>query len=138
MRVPNDIRLLESDAEIDLILGGHDHHYETREHNGRLFAKSETDFREMTEITVHFDTNNNNKMTHQRHEVTKDLAEDPEIKAECDKYMGEYQIHGTLFLLSSKELKMYAQISNRHFQSNVFPKIKTTNNGRRYDPTLEK
>ena len=31
MRVPNDIKLLESDVEIDLILGGHDHHYETKQ-----------------------------------------------------------------------------------------------------------
>lgn len=31
MRVPNDLRLLESDVGIDLILGGHDHHYETQE-----------------------------------------------------------------------------------------------------------
>ena len=30
MRVPNDMRLLESDADIDLILGGHDHHYEVK------------------------------------------------------------------------------------------------------------
>lgn len=28
MRVPNDKRLAEEVAEIDLILGGHDHHYE--------------------------------------------------------------------------------------------------------------
>ena len=28
MRVPNDIKLAENVPEIDLILGGHDHHYE--------------------------------------------------------------------------------------------------------------
>ena len=31
MRVPNDLKLLESDVPIDLVLGGHDHHYETKE-----------------------------------------------------------------------------------------------------------
>ena len=31
MRVPNDLQLLSSDADIDLILGGHDHHYEVRQ-----------------------------------------------------------------------------------------------------------
>ena len=31
MRIPNDERLLSSDADIDLILGGHDHHYEVRQ-----------------------------------------------------------------------------------------------------------
>jgi 5'-nucleotidase len=31
MREPNDIKLAENVSEIDLILGGHDHHYEVRE-----------------------------------------------------------------------------------------------------------
>jgi len=30
MRMPNDVRLAESVSEIDIILGGHDHHYEVR------------------------------------------------------------------------------------------------------------
>ena len=30
MRTPNDIRLAENVAEIDLILGGHDHIYEKK------------------------------------------------------------------------------------------------------------
>ena len=30
MRVPNDTKLLQSDVDIDLILGGHDHHYEVK------------------------------------------------------------------------------------------------------------
>lgn len=29
MRVPNDKKLAEEVADIDLILGGHDHHYHT-------------------------------------------------------------------------------------------------------------
>ena len=31
MREPNDIKLAENVPEIDLILGGHDHHYEVKE-----------------------------------------------------------------------------------------------------------
>ena len=31
MRMPNDEQLLRSDADIDIILGGHDHHYELKE-----------------------------------------------------------------------------------------------------------
>ena len=31
MREPNDIKLAENVPEIDLILGGHDHHYDIKE-----------------------------------------------------------------------------------------------------------
>ena len=89
MRVPNDLRLLESDAEIDLILGGHDHHYETKHHEGKLLVKSGTDFRELTEITVTFN-GGGVTMNHQRHEVTREVEEDPEIAQETVKYMGRY------------------------------------------------
>lgn len=30
MRVPNDRKLLKEVADIDVVLGGHDHHYEVR------------------------------------------------------------------------------------------------------------
>jgi len=30
MRMPNDVRLAESVSEIDIVLGGHDHHYEVK------------------------------------------------------------------------------------------------------------
>ena len=30
MRMPNDVKLAESVSEIDIILGGHDHHYEVK------------------------------------------------------------------------------------------------------------
>ena len=37
MRMPNDEQLLRSDADIDIILGGHDHHYEMREVSLHIF-----------------------------------------------------------------------------------------------------
>lgn len=87
MRVPNDLRLLESDVGIDLILGGHDHHYETQERNGNFLVKSGTDFRELSEITINFSTDDNSReITTQRHEITKDVEEDEQMKQECDKY----------------------------------------------------
>ena len=38
MRVPNDIRLAKESSGIDLILGGHDHHYEVQEVSNILRA----------------------------------------------------------------------------------------------------
>ena len=55
MRVPNDVRLAaEAGDVLDLILGGHDHHYECRvtEPHGVLLCKSGTDFRELTVIDL--------------------------------------------------------------------------------------
>ena len=36
MRWPNDIRLAEEVAEIDMILGGHDHQYEVKNIEGNI------------------------------------------------------------------------------------------------------
>jgi 5'-nucleotidase len=54
MRVPNDMVLGAEVPEIDLILGGHDHHYEVTpaEPHGTLVVKSGTDFRELTLLQV--------------------------------------------------------------------------------------
>ena len=54
MRVPNDRKLASLVPEIDLVLGGHDHHYEVDfvpPHN-ILVCKSGTDFKDMTRIDV--------------------------------------------------------------------------------------
>lgn len=52
MRAPNDLKLGSEVPEIDLILGGHDHHYAVeRCHPSRtLLFKSGTDFRELSLI----------------------------------------------------------------------------------------
>lgn len=47
MRVPNDLHLAQQVGDIDIILGGHDHHYQVEQvlpHNNWL-VKSGTDFR---------------------------------------------------------------------------------------------
>eukprot|EP00668_Euglena_longa_P029513 GGOE01036864.1.p1 GENE.GGOE01036864.1~~GGOE01036864.1.p1 ORF type:complete len:684 (+),score=206.12 GGOE01036864.1:67-2052(+) len=56
MRIPNDQLLADQGTGIDLILGGHDHHYEVHRCglHGRWLVKSGTDFREATEVTIHF------------------------------------------------------------------------------------
>lgn len=54
MRVPNDMHLAAEVPELDLVLGGHDHHYEVTpsEPHGTLVVKSGTDFRELTLLQV--------------------------------------------------------------------------------------
>jgi 5'-nucleotidase len=56
MRMPNDRRLAVQVPEIDIILGGHDHHYEvaTCPPHNRLVVKSGTDFRELSLIHMQF------------------------------------------------------------------------------------
>ena len=58
------------------------------QHEGRVFVKSGTDFREFTEIEVNFnvDENERKKITTVRHEITSELDEDDEMKQECQKY----------------------------------------------------
>lgn len=46
MRVPNDERLAKEVPDIDIICGGHDHHYEVRQIGQVWLVKSGTDFRE--------------------------------------------------------------------------------------------
>ena len=51
-RVPNDVKFCHEFVGVDIVLGGHDHHYEVREVGGRLLCKSGTDFREFTVVTL--------------------------------------------------------------------------------------
>ncbi|CAB3979105.1 5 -nucleotidase-like isoform X2 [Paramuricea clavata] len=88
MREPNDIKLAENVSEIDLILGGHDHHYEIREVKGTKIFKSGTDFRNFSEIEVVFSSNDDSyEIQSKKHEITKDVPENPEIKVVVDKYL---------------------------------------------------
>jgi 5'-nucleotidase len=41
--------------DIDLVLGGHDHEYEVSEVNHKKIVKSGVDFKEFSEVTLHFD-----------------------------------------------------------------------------------
>lgn len=45
MRMPNDERAAREIEGVDMVLGGHDHHYEVKSVNGRPVVKSGTDFR---------------------------------------------------------------------------------------------
>ena len=54
MRVPNDRILAEQVAEIDFVLGGHDHGYvrEVGQSNGVFVVKSGTDFEDFSDINL--------------------------------------------------------------------------------------
>ena len=52
MKTHSDIKLLKSKINIDLILGGHDHHYHIQFENNSLFVKSGSDFSGFNEITI--------------------------------------------------------------------------------------
>eukprot|EP00898_Chlorokybus_atmophyticus_P000025 jgi/Chlat1/1022/Chrsp109S00046 len=104
MRDNNDERLAREAGDlIDLVLGGHDHHYSTRTVNNALIVKSGTDFREFTVLRLRrthntdAPTNNINgngnhskgrfSVTHERVEVTKAVPEDPQIKEVVDGFL---------------------------------------------------
>ena len=56
MRFPNDKMLVQEVKEIDLVLGGHDHHYHCEFVNDEKWViKSGTDFREFSLITVNIE-----------------------------------------------------------------------------------
>lgn len=102
MRQPNDERLAREAEGIDLILGGHDHHYEVLEVNGITICKSGTDFREGTGIKVHFG-DGRPTVQHERFEVKFDMPEDDEgrrivakwhdeVGAKMDQVIGETEV----------------------------------------------
>jgi len=54
MRTVRDLDLASVEG-IDLVLGGHDHEYEVQEVDGKMLVKSGVDFKEFSEVTLHFD-----------------------------------------------------------------------------------
>eukprot|EP00930_Biecheleria_cincta_P053304 TRINITY_DN3872_c0_g3_i1.p1 TRINITY_DN3872_c0_g3~~TRINITY_DN3872_c0_g3_i1.p1 ORF type:complete len:1558 (+),score=276.45 TRINITY_DN3872_c0_g3_i1:65-4738(+) len=91
MRVPNDELLAHEVEDIDLILGGHDHHYEVRPvgPHGTWLLKSGTDFRDITELRIRFSTERGKKgfevLSNRHVEVTRDISEHPETKVLVDE-----------------------------------------------------
>ena len=73
MRVPNDERLAREVSGIDLILGGHDHHYEVKvvEGSNTLLCKSGTDFRDLTLVHIRFGAGGPKIERHEHVEITK-------------------------------------------------------------------
>lgn len=88
MRTPNDIKLAENCNDIDLILGGHDHVYETMYINNKYIVKSGTDFRQFSKITVNLEKVNNGtpEIVIEEINVTSAFAEDPKLKEKLDKF----------------------------------------------------
>eukprot|EP00210_Caulerpa_lentillifera_P003685 g3518.t1 len=82
MREPNDVLLLQSVPEIDLVMGGHDHHYTVRfiEPNGNLLVKSGSDFRDLTKIDVVIDLDGKRHYDWERLSVTGEVQEDSEMR----------------------------------------------------------
>eukprot|EP00434_Breviolum_minutum_P015355 symbB.v1.2.013532.t1/scaffold961.1/size148688/4 len=56
MRVPNDELLAHEVSEVDIILAGHDHHYDVKPvgPHGTYVLKSGTDFRDITVLQLEF------------------------------------------------------------------------------------
>jgi 5'-nucleotidase len=91
MRVPNDELLAHEAPEIDIILGGHDHHYDVKPVGpyGTYVLKSGTDFRDITVLQLEFSKDPAGRpfkvLQHDHVEITAGIAEDPEMKAFVDK-----------------------------------------------------
>jgi 5'-nucleotidase len=91
MRMPNDYKLADQCAGlIDIVLGGHDHHYENTVRNGVRILNSGTDFSDFTSIQVRGreDTSASTKpllTTATRVNISRDSPEDPQVAAAVDE-----------------------------------------------------
>ncbi|PSC76623.1 Trifunctional nucleotide phosphoesterase [Micractinium conductrix] len=91
MRTPNDLVLAGAVPEIQLLLSGHDHHYEITESapHGTLVFKSGTDFRELSllHINVPASLAERPRVEWERINVTSAVPEDPEVAAIVQGYL---------------------------------------------------
>mmetsp|Transcript_54477 Transcript_54477/g.129851 ORF Transcript_54477/g.129851 Transcript_54477/m.129851 type:complete len:585 (+) Transcript_54477:108-1862(+) len=90
MRVPNDEKLAAEVPEVDIILGGHDHHYDVKPcgPHGTYVLKSGTDFRDITAVRLEFQEGGRVKVLDHKHiEVTGDIKEEPAMKKLADECM---------------------------------------------------
>ena len=85
MRIPNDVRLAKEVQELDLVLGGHDHHYEKRQVGRTIVLKSGCDFREFSHIGVSFTTQGPH-FTVTKHSVTGNVPHDPDMQKLVDDF----------------------------------------------------
>jgi 5'-nucleotidase len=94
-REPNDERLAVEVPEIDLVLGGHDHHYASKkcEPHGTWYVKSGADFRYLSKITMQLPETGDSRpqVDVEKHEITRAVPEDETVKAICDKYLKEME-----------------------------------------------
>jgi len=92
MRMPNDYLLAHEVEEVDIILGGHDHHYEVSKigPHGTYILNSGTDFRDLTAITLRFNDKKEGgctcEVTGTEHvEITASITEHLETKVFVDR-----------------------------------------------------
>jgi len=96
-REPNDERLATEVPEIDLVLGGHDHHYASKkcEPHGTWYVKSGADFRYLSKITMKLPDQEGGsgrpEVDVEKHEITRAVPEDETLKAISDKYLKEME-----------------------------------------------
>ncbi|XP_065187556.1 mannosylglucosyl-3-phosphoglycerate phosphatase-like [Sycon ciliatum] len=90
MRVPNDVRLAtECGDVVDLVLGGHDHHYAVKKYGEHdiYVCKSGTDFRQMTVLRIEFSAMDRPKVVDWCCEnITSEVEEDADLKEELSEY----------------------------------------------------
>jgi len=97
MRVPNDELLANEVPEVDIILGGHDHHYDVKPvgPHGTYVLKSGTDFRDITALQLEFtdSAESGSKafqvIDHKHVEIDSSIVEDPEMKVFVDGCMSK-------------------------------------------------
>lgn len=90
MRWKNDVNLAKKVPEIDLILGGHDHEYETRNVNGNWVIKSGSDFKELSVIEI--DISEKIKLRKiEKIIIDSQVPENNRIKEMVDSYLGNYK-----------------------------------------------
>ena len=88
MRWRNDVNLAKKVPEIDLILGGHDHEYETRNVNGKWVIKSGSDFKELSVIEIDISEVIKLKKI-EKVIIDSKVPEDSRIKGMVDTYLGK-------------------------------------------------
>ncbi len=99
MRVPNDVLLAETvgSGVLDMILGGHDHHYEVRKvpPHDILMCKSGTDFRDLTVVDLQFAASGSSfETTWTRVPVLRSMPEDRRVVDELQSL--EVQIQNNM------------------------------------------
>ncbi|KAL3859708.1 hypothetical protein ACJMK2_009913 [Sinanodonta woodiana] len=92
MRWPNDRRLAESVAEIDIILAGHDHDYNVELVNGKYIIKSGTDFRNLSKITITLNHSGMMVVDVQRVDLDSSIEEDPDVKESVNHIRGDIDL----------------------------------------------
>ncbi|XP_041377025.1 mannosylglucosyl-3-phosphoglycerate phosphatase-like [Gigantopelta aegis] len=118
MRWPNDIHLAESVDEIDLILGGHDHDYDTKVVNGKYIVKSGTDFRNLSRVMISRDVHGW-CVDVERVDIDSSVPEDPlmkeivneklgQVESKMDTYLGDMgvELEGRFSRIRSQETNL--------------------------------